>query len=121
MIDNLTQVVVSSGMTANRNLWEGNHWSDYEGFDEDRDGIGDTTYELYVYADRIWKDLPYAQFFKGSPLLEVMDFLERLAPFTEPHVLVRDDQPVKQRALEKLEQKTKIKDSLDILRQSLGR
>ena len=120
-IDNLTQVVVSSGMTANRNLWEGNHWSDYEGFDEDQNGIGDTAYELYVYADRIWKDLPYAQFFKGSPLLEVMDFLERLAPFTEPHVLVRDDQPVKQRALEKLEDKTKIKDSLDILRQSLGR
>ena len=121
MIDNLTQVVVSSGMTANRNLWEGNHWSDYEGFDEDQNEIGDTAYELYVYADRIWKDLPYAQFFKGSPLLEVMDFLERLAPFTEPHVLVRDETPVKQRVLAQIEEKTQVKDSLDILRQSLGR
>jgi nitrous oxidase accessory protein len=120
-IDNLTQVVVSSGMTANNNKWEGNHWSDYEGFDEDQDGIGDTPYELYVYADRIWKDLPYAQFFKGSPLLEVMDFLERLAPFTEPHVLVRDKSPVKQRALALVEEKTEVKDSLDLLRESLGR
>lgn len=121
MIDNLTQVVVSSGMTANRNLWEGNHWSDYEGFDEDHDGVGDTAYELYVYADRIWQDVPYAQFFKGSPVLEVMDFLERLAPFTEPHVLVRDHQPSKQRSLALLEEKTKIKDSLQLLRDSLGR
>ncbi|MFW2438096.1 MAG: nitrous oxide reductase family maturation protein NosD [Arenicellales bacterium] len=120
-IDNLTQVVVSSGMTANRNLWEGNHWSDYEGFDEDQNEIGDTAYELYVYADRIWKDLPYAQFFKGSPLLEVMDFLERLAPFTEPHILVRDETPVKQRVLAQIEEKAQVKDSLDILRKSLGR
>jgi len=120
-IDNLTQVVVSSGKTANRNIWEGNHWSDYEGFDEDQDGVGDTAYELYVYADRLWQDVPYAQFFKGSPVLEVMDFLERLAPFTEPHVLVRDEQPSKERALTVVEKKIQVKDSLDILRESLGR
>jgi len=120
-IDNLTQVVVSSGKTANRNIWEGNHWSDYEGFDQDRDGVGDTPYELYVYADRLWQDVPYAQFFKGSPVLEVMDFLERLAPFTEPHVLVRDEHPSKQRTLTLVEEQTQVKDSLDILRESLGR
>jgi nitrous oxidase accessory protein len=120
-IDNLTQVVVSSGKTANRNVWEGNHWSDYEGFDEDRDGVGDTPYELYVYADRLWQDVPYAQFFKGSPVLEVMDFLERLAPFTEPRILVRDEQPSKQRILALVEEQTQVKDSLDILRESLGR
>ncbi len=120
-IDNLTQVVVSSGQTANRNVWEGNHWSDYEGFDEDQDGVGDTPYELYVYADRLWQDVPYAQFFKGSPVLEVMDFLERLAPFTEPHVLVRDERPSKQRTLALVEEETQVRDSLDILRESLGR
>ncbi len=121
MIDNLTQVVVSSGQTANRNVWEGNHWSDYEGFDEDLDGVGDTAYELYVYADRLWQDVPYAQFFKGSPVLEVMDFLERLAPFTEPRVLVRDEHPSKQRTLALVEEETQVKDSLDLLRESLGR
>ena len=120
-IDNLTQVVVSSGKTANRNIWADNYWSDYEGFDQDQDGVGDTPYELYVYADRLWQDVPYAQFFKGSPVLEVMDFLERLAPFTEPRILVRDERPSKQRALAQVEEKTEIKDSLDILRESLGR
>ncbi|HID44633.1 MAG TPA: nitrous oxide reductase family maturation protein NosD [Chromatiaceae bacterium] len=92
-VDNLTQIVVSGGGTANRNDWEGNYWSNYEGFDQDADGIGDSPYELYAYADRLWQNEPYAQFFKGSPLLEVLDFLERLAPFSEPRLLVRDSKP----------------------------
>ena len=92
-VDNLTQIFVGGGNTANRNEWQGNYWSDYQGFDRDHDGIGDTPHEIYAYADRIWRDAPYAQFFKGSPLLEALDFLERLAPFSQPHLLVRDPEP----------------------------
>ncbi|MBA1330461.1 copper ABC transporter substrate-binding protein, partial [Candidatus Endoriftia persephone str. Guaymas] len=92
---NITQVAVSgAGKTANRNDWLGNYWDDYEGFDQDRDGVGDKPYELYSYADRIWMDVPPARFFKGAPVLEVMDFLERLAPFTRPNMLVRDKKPM---------------------------
>lgn len=91
--DNMTQVFVGGGETANRNVWSGNYWSDYQGFDQNRDGIGDTPHEIFAYADRIWRDSPYAQFFKGSPLLEALDFLERLAPFSEPQLLVRDTEP----------------------------
>ncbi len=91
---NLTQIVVSGGKTANRNVWEGNYWSDYQGFDRDNSGVGDTPYELYAYADKLWRDVPSAQFFKGSPILETLDFLERLAPFSKPNLLVRDKQPL---------------------------
>ena len=91
---NLTQVVVSGGKTANRNVWEGNYWSDYEGFDQNGDNQGDTPYELYAYADKLWRDVPGAQFFKGSPILETLDFLEQLAPFSKPDLLVRDKKPV---------------------------
>jgi nitrous oxidase accessory protein len=91
---NLTQVSVSGAGTAVRNLWEGNHWDDYEGFDRDDDLTGDTPYELHSYADRLWMDVPPVQFFKGSPLLEVLDFLERLAPFSPPKLLLRDAVPV---------------------------
>lgn len=91
---NITQVAVSGGgKTANRNLWQGNYWDDYEGFDLDLDRVGDKPYELFSYADRIWMDVPSARFFKGSPVLEVMDFLERLAPFSQPNMLVRDETP----------------------------
>ncbi|MCW8982895.1 MAG: nitrous oxide reductase family maturation protein NosD [Gammaproteobacteria bacterium] len=90
---NIAQVVVSGGGSANRNDWQGNYWDDYEGFDLDRDGTGDTPYELYAYADRLWMDVPRAQFFMGSIFLEVIDFLERLAPFSEPQLLLRDQAP----------------------------
>jgi len=91
--DNLTQIFVGGGKSANRNEWHGNYWSDYQGFDRNHDGIGDTPHEIYAYADRIWRDSPYAQFFKGSPLLETLDFLERLAPFSDPDLLIRDTAP----------------------------
>jgi len=91
---NLTQIVVSGGKTANRNVWEGNYWSDYQGFDRNHNGEGDTPYELYAYADQLWRDAPNAQFFKGSPVLETLDFLERLAPFSKPDLLVRDKKPL---------------------------
>ena len=91
---NITQMVVEGGKSANRNLWEGNYWDDYEGFDRDGNGIGDTPYELYAYADRMWMDVPSAQFFKGSPMLEALDFLERLAPFTDPNMIVHDPRPL---------------------------
>jgi nitrous oxidase accessory protein len=91
---NISQIIVSGGQTANRNVWQGNYWDDYEGFDIDKNGVGDTPYELYAYADRIWQDIPNAQFFKGSPILETIDFLERLAPFSPPDLIVRDKTPI---------------------------
>jgi nitrous oxidase accessory protein len=90
---NIAQVVVSGGGSANRNDWQGNYWDDYEGFDINGDGTGDTPYELYAYADRLWMDLPRAQFFMGSIFLEVIDFIERLAPFSDPKLLLRDQTP----------------------------
>jgi nitrous oxidase accessory protein len=91
--DNLTQVAVRGGGGATRNQWHGNYWDDYAGFDRDGDGIGDTPYESYAYADRLWMDVSLAQFFMGSPMLEVLDFLERLAPFSPPQLLLRDPAP----------------------------
>ena len=92
-VGNLLPVFVAGGRTANRNLWEGNYWSDYQGFDRDGDGVGDTPHELHAYADRLWRDHPYAQFFKGTPMLEVIDFLERLAPFSAPDLVLSDASP----------------------------
>ena len=82
-------------------------------------------------------DVPPAQFYKGSPMLEVLDFLEQLAPFTEPDLMLRDPRPIL--AAETLSAATIPKPSgtqpdraesehpvdapsaYDLLRQSLGR
>jgi nitrous oxidase accessory protein len=90
---NFTQVAVRGGGSAVRNLWQGNHWDDYEGFDRDADGGGDTPYELHAWADRIWMEVPPAAFFRASPVLEVIDFLDRLAPFSSPILILRDEAP----------------------------
>lgn len=92
---NLSQVVVFGSDRANAqgNEWHGNYWDDYEGFDLNHDGIGDKPYELYAWADRIWMENPKARFFRNAPALELLDFLERLAPFSAPDMLLRDPAP----------------------------
>ncbi|HZV55418.1 MAG TPA: nitrous oxide reductase family maturation protein NosD [Rhodocyclaceae bacterium] len=91
--NNLTQVAVSAAGTGAANAWRGNYWSDYQGFDRNGDGIGDTPHELWLHADRIWMDTPKASFFRNSPALELLDFLERLAPFASPSLILRDTLP----------------------------
>ncbi len=90
---NLTDVVQMGRGIADKNQWEGNYFADYQGFDRNGDGVGDTPYELYSYADQIWIETPAAQFFKTSPVLELLDFLERLAPFSSPELQLRDRVP----------------------------
>ncbi len=91
---NLTDVSVGGAGSAKRNVWRGNYWDDYQGFDRNNDGVGDTPYNLYAYADRIWMEVPHARFFKNAPLMEALDFLERLAPFSDPELILTDDAPM---------------------------
>ena len=90
---NLTNVVQSGRGKAGLNEWVGNYWDDYTGFDRNGDGVGDTPYELYAYADQIWIEMPTARFFKTAPVMELLDFLERLAPFSSPELTLKDARP----------------------------
>lgn len=90
---NLTDVVQMGRDVAGKNEWRNNYFADYQGFDRNGDGIGDTPHELYAYADQIWIEQPAAQFFKTAPVLELLDFLERLAPFSSPELQLKDDAP----------------------------
>jgi nitrous oxidase accessory protein len=80
--------------TAAANVWQGNFWDDYEGFDRNQDGIGDTPHEVWLHADRIWMETPMATFFRNAPGMELLDFLERLAPFSAPYRVLQDPAPV---------------------------
>jgi len=91
--NNLWQVSASDAGNPENDYWIGNAWDDYQGFDRNHDGQGDTPHEIYAYADRIWMDTPAARFFRNSPVLELLDFLERLAPFSHPTLILRDPSP----------------------------
>lgn len=91
--NNLVQVF-PEGKTANLNKWNNNYFDDYQGFDKDGDNIGDTPYSLYSYVEHLWTFNRDVKFFYGSPLLLILDFLERLAPFSEPKFVLRDKKPM---------------------------
>jgi nitrous oxidase accessory protein len=90
---NLWPVTIIGDGDPMNDTWQGNYWDTYEGFDRDHDGYGDRPYELLAYADRIWIETPAAKFFRNSPVLELLDFLERLAPFAAPALILRDPSP----------------------------
>jgi nitrous oxidase accessory protein len=90
---NLWPVTIIGDGDPMNDTWWGNTWDTYEGFDLDGDGFGDRPHELRAYADRIWLETPKATFFRNSPVLELLDFLERLAPFSAPTLILRDTAP----------------------------
>jgi nitrous oxidase accessory protein len=90
---NLWPVAIIGDGDPMDDYWNGNSWDNYEGFDRNHDGIGDFPHEVYAYADRIWIETPETKFFRNSPVMELLDFLERLAPFSTPTLILRDVRP----------------------------
>ncbi len=91
---NLWQALVGASGDIDGNERRENYWDNYEGFNRNDDGFGDTPYEIWAHADQIWLETPMARFFRNSPALELLDFLERLAPFALPTLILRDPEPV---------------------------
>ena len=91
--NNLTTVAISAQGAGSANQWSENRWDDYQGFDRDHNQIGDTPHDVMLYADRIWMEIPKAIFFRNAPAFELLDFLERLAPFSSPHRVLQDPRP----------------------------
>jgi len=84
----------SRGSKTNENEIEGNYWDNYAGFDRDGDNIGDTPHKVYQYADQLWVYNPDVKFFYGSPVISLLNFLAKLAPFSEPIFLLEDKKPI---------------------------
>lgn len=110
---NFTQIAVRGGGTALRETWQNNYWDDFAGFDTNGDGRGDSPYEIYSYADQIWMENREANFFRGSFALEAMNFVERLAPFSEPKLLLQEKDSLMQPP--QVEVAAKPKDALEML------
>lgn len=90
---NLVTAAISAPGAGAGYRFSHNTWDDYQGFDRDGDQLGDGPHELLLYADRIWLETPQATFFRNSPALELLDFLERLAPFSTPTRVLIDPRP----------------------------
>ena len=101
LLGNIEDIINDSrNAKTEENLFESNYWDSYAGFDRNGDGIGDTSHKVYQYADKLWLYNPEVKFFYGSPVISLLNFLAKLAPFSEPIFLLEDKKPrLKERIL----------------------
>ncbi len=92
---NMEQVVNDSPKNnLELNTWNKNHWDSYEGFDRNKDNIGDIPFKHYAYADKLWLYNPDIKFFYGSVVMDLLNFLSKIAPFSQPDLLATDNNPL---------------------------
>lgn len=97
-IDNIDQVAVSGrgSLEANR-FWKGdsgNFWSDYTGYDQNADGIGDFVHESATLFDNLLDKEPSLRLFLFSPAQQAVEFVGRALPAVRPEPKFADEVPL---------------------------
>jgi nitrous oxidase accessory protein len=83
---------VSTNSQQHFNEFRGNYWSQYEGYDLDRDGVGDVPYRPVRLFAMLVEQQPPAMILLRSLLVDLLDQAERLLPVMTPETLV-DEEP----------------------------
>lgn len=73
---------VSAALPTGRseNLWDGNYWSDYRGYDLDGNGRGDVPHSAGSVFAYLTENMPPARLFLLSPAIQALEFAERSFP-----------------------------------------
>jgi nitrous oxidase accessory protein len=96
--DNLTDVRPLGRYISDRARWShdgrGNFWSQYRGYDANRDGIGDVPHRVDGVIDALMRRSPGTQAFLYTPAHLALEAAARMFPlFNQPPVLI-DDRPL---------------------------
>lgn len=83
---------VGTDSPRNHNVFNGNYWSQYSGYDLDRDGIGDVPYRPVRLFSVIIERRPESLILLRSMLIKLLDSAERMMPVLTPQTLF-DEQP----------------------------
>lgn len=83
--DNLQQVKLTDPVN---NRWDdghkGNYWSDYEGYDLDNNGIGDTAYWQNQLVEYLIGEFPLVKLLFNSPAMQAIKMAEKSFPVLHP-------------------------------------
>jgi nitrous oxide reductase family maturation protein NosD len=97
-IDNGEQIEVRGGGALSGNAWfkdnKGNYWSDYVGYDENRDGIGDVPYFAESLFESFIDRYPSMRIFVYSPVSQAIEFASEAFPVFRPEPKVKDSYPL---------------------------
>lgn len=83
---------LSISMSSNSNNFNGNYWSDYTGYDLDRDGQGDVPYRPVKLFNYIVNQTPEATILLRSLFVDIINFSEKVSPIFTPKN-VSDESP----------------------------
>ena len=95
-LTNTLDLVVNS--QVNNNQFNGNYWSEYAGYDLDRDGLGDIPHrpvKLYAY---VISKVPESIILLRSLFVDLLNFSEKVSPAFTPDKVI-DTQPLMQAVL----------------------
>jgi nitrous oxidase accessory protein len=79
--------VTTNSRSANSSF-DGNWWDEYNGYDLNRDGVGDTAFHPVRLFALVVEQHPAALLLLRSPLVSILDAAERVLPVLTPEALV---------------------------------
>lgn len=86
---------LSLNSAVNNNLIDGNYWSDYSGYDLDRNGVGDVPYFPVKLFSYVVNKTPEAMVLLRSFFVDIINFSEKVSPVFAPAKLA-DNSPAMQ-------------------------
>lgn len=97
-VDNAEQVEVRGGGVLAGNKWyehgTGNYWSDYVGYDENSDGIGEIPYKSESLFESMIDRYPNLRVFVFSPVAQAIELASDAFPVIKPNPKVTDNYPL---------------------------
>lgn len=84
---------LSTNTARNYNTYDGNYWSDYSGYDLDKDGIGDIPYRPVTLYSYIVTNLPESIVLLRSSFIDLLNLAEKITPVISPVTLL-DNKPL---------------------------
>ncbi|NAY92848.1 nitrous oxide reductase family maturation protein NosD [Muricauda sp. JGD-17] len=79
---------VSYNSKLNDNVFTGNYWSDYTGYDLDKNGVGDVPYRPVKLFSYIVNRTPETIILLRSLFMDIIDFSEKVSPVFTPDNLM---------------------------------
>ena len=89
---------VATNSSDTQNKFQSNYWDNYQGYDLDRDGIGDVPFRPVRLFSMLIAEYPPAMLLLRSLFVDVLDLAERAFPALTPETLV-DRKPLMRRVL----------------------
>lgn len=92
-VENYEQVSIQGNTESGGNQWHNNYWSDYAGYDRERNGFGDLPYKAEKLFENLMERDPGLRLFIYSPAIQALDFAARAFPMVRPQPKLEDPQP----------------------------